>query len=112
MSVGSFVDGIARSLLATIAAVFGLAALAVAVGIALKLTVPGAIGLYFVTWWIVLFAILPVRMHTQSDAGMVTVGTDPGAPASPALRERAIWTSLAAGGVFVLMAAALPLTGL
>jgi predicted secreted protein len=96
--MGSFVDGIARSLLATIAAVIGISALAVVVGIGLKLTVPGAIGLYFVTWWIVLFAILPVRIHTQSDAGVVTLGTEPGAPASPALRERAIWTSLAAGG--------------
>lgn len=102
----------ARSLTGTLAAVTVAAAAGIATGIAYRLTIAGSIGLYFVVWWTLLFAVLPVRVRTQAEAGEVAPGTDPGAPAAPALRERAIWTTLVSSAVFALVAAFFPLAGL
>lgn len=106
------VDIAARSLTTTLLAVFVLAAVAVGAGRALHLTLAGSIALYFVVWWTVLFAILPVRIRTQAELGEVTDGSDPGAPATPALRERAIWTTAVSLVVFVALVVFLPLGGL
>jgi predicted secreted protein len=106
------VDWMARSLLTTLLAVVVLAGLSIYAGVLLKLTVAGAVGLYFVLWWTLLFAVLPIRIRTQAEVGDITDGTEPGAPASPALRERAIWTTIAAGIVFVAVAVFFPLAGL
>ncbi|WP_245513070.1 DUF1467 family protein [Enterovirga rhinocerotis] len=105
-------DRLAGSIWSTLAAVLALTLIAVSGGRALGLSLVGSVALYFVVWWIVLFAILPVRIKTQSDVGVVTKGTEPGAPADPALLQRAIWTSVAAMAVFVLLAALFPLAGL
>ena len=40
-----------------------------------------AIAIYFVIWWTLLFAILPFRVKSQREAGAVSPGSDPGAPA-------------------------------
>ena len=112
MTAFSALDVVARSIWSTLFAVLVLSALAILVGIAFGLTTSGAIGLYFVIWWTALFAILPVRVRSQADAGVVVAGTEPGAPASPALHERALWTTIAAGLVFALVAALFPLAGL
>jgi predicted secreted protein len=105
-------DWVARSLLTTLLAVIVLAGLSIYAGVLLKLSVAGAFGLYFVLWWTLLFAVLPVRIRTQAEVGEIAEGTDPGAPAAPALRERAIWTTIAAGIVFVGVAVFFPLAGL
>jgi predicted secreted protein len=39
------------------------------------------IAIYFVVWWLTLFAVLPWGARSQADAGEVTPGTEPGAPA-------------------------------
>ena len=76
------------------------------------LTIGGALAVYFVVWWTLLFAVLPLRNQAETDPALVVPGQDPGAPASPRLREKAIWTSLVASIVFVGTAAILPLAGL
>ncbi len=76
------------------------------------LRVSGAMGLYFVVWWIVLFAVLPFGARSQAEAGDVVSGTEPGAPAVPALREKALWTTVVAVAVFLLASGLLPLSGL
>ena len=48
----------------------------------------------------------------QIEAGEVVRGSEPGAPAAPALREKAIWTTLVASTVLVIVAGVLPLSGL
>lgn len=106
------VNWAARSLATTLLAIFVLAGVGIYAGVLLKLSVAGAFGLYFVVWWTLVFAILPVRVRTQAEAGEIVAGTDPGAPANPALRERAIWTTIVADGVFVAIAAFFPLSGL
>lgn len=110
--LASLVDGPARSLTGTLAAVLLLSGAAIGAGVALNLTVVGAFGMYFVVWWTLLFAILPIRVQSQAELGTVVAGTDPGAPAVPALRERAIWTSIVAALVFVALAAVFPLAGI
>lgn len=38
-------------------------------------------AVYFVLWWLCLFAVLPFGARNQSDTGEVVTGTEPGAPA-------------------------------
>lgn len=40
------------------------------------------IALYFVVWWIVLFAVLPFGVRTQAESGDVVPGTPASAPQS------------------------------
>lgn len=61
-----------------------------------------AIAVYFIIWWIVLFAVLPWGVRSQEENGSVSKGTDPGAPAIPHLRGKIIWTTVVAGIVFIL----------
>ncbi|GBD47553.1 DUF1467 family protein [Methylopila sp. Yamaguchi] len=60
-------------------------------------------AIYFVIWWITLFAILPFGMRSQFDAGEVIPGTEPSAPVR--LRGWRIvgLTTLAATGVFLFV---------
>ncbi|MDP4002869.1 DUF1467 family protein [Methylobacterium sp. NEAU K] len=107
------VNALGRSTPATLAAVTVLVAAFVAAGVSLfKLTVGGSIALYFVVWWTLLFAVLPLRNQPEERPGYVVPGQDLGAPASPRLREKAIWTTLVAGAAFLVALAVFPLTGL
>jgi predicted secreted protein len=74
--------------------------------------VTGAIALYFVVWWIMLFAVLPFGVRSQLEDGDVVSGSEPGAPAAPLMVEKAIWTTIVAGLVFLLAIALLPYVGL
>jgi predicted secreted protein len=56
----------------------------------------GAIALYFVVWWITLFAMLPIGVRSQHEGGDVSEGTDPGAPIAPMLGRKLVYTTLAA----------------
>ena len=106
------VDGLSRALWSTLLTIAICAVVGVGLGYALELTLAGSMGLYFVVWWTVLFMILPIQIRSQAEAGAIVEGTDPGAPASPALRERAIWTSAVATILFTALAAVFPLAGL
>jgi predicted secreted protein len=104
---------LARSTPVTLAVIAVLIAAFVSAAVALfKLTVGGAIALYFVVWWTLLFAVLPLRNQPETRPGHVIPGQDPGAPAAPRLREKAIWTTLVAGAAFLAALAIFPLTGL
>jgi predicted secreted protein len=99
--------------LGTIAAVIAVSAVAIAVVVNwFGLRVSGGLALYFVIWWILLFAVLPFGIRSQVEAGEVVRGSEPGAPAAPALREKAIWTTLVASVVLVIAAAVFPMAGL
>jgi predicted secreted protein len=103
----------AASLAATILLVVAVSGGAVALGVTVfGMGFAGAMALYFVVWWTTLFAVLPFGVRSQADAGDVLPGSDPGAPALPALNEKAIWTTLVAAVTFGIVAWALPLTGL
>lgn len=103
---------IAASLARTVAAVVMLSIGAIAVGvIAFGVGGPFATALYFTLWWTLLFLALPFAARSQAASGEITEGTDPGAPAAPLLREKAIWTTLMTAPVFLALCLALPLVG-
>lgn len=54
------------------------------------------LAIYFVVWWIVLFAVLPWGVRTQDEEGDVTLGTAHSAPTRPLLIRKAIATSIMA----------------
>jgi predicted secreted protein len=51
-------------------------------------------ALFFVTWWLVLFAILPFGLRTQDEEQDVTLGTVSSAPRGPHMLRAALWTTL------------------
>jgi predicted secreted protein len=57
-----------------------------------------AIAIYFLIWWIVLFAVLPWGVRAQGEEG--APGTDPGAPRVPRLMAKLIWTTVVASVVW------------
>jgi predicted secreted protein len=62
-----------------------------------------ALAIYFVLWWVVLFAVLPWGVRSQDESDLVTPGTDPGAPAAPALPIKLFWTTVIAAVIFAVM---------
>ncbi|GAB1581789.1 DUF1467 family protein [Phyllobacterium phragmitis] len=42
-----------------------------------------ALAIYFIIWWTMLFALLPVGVRTQAEEGDITLGTTASAPARP-----------------------------
>ena len=58
-----------------------------------------AIAIYFLIWWVVLFAVLPWGVSAQGEAG--APGTDPGAPAKAYLISKLIWTTAVTTVIFV-----------
>ena len=70
------------------------------------MAVATAVAIYFLIWWIVLFAVLPwgVRAQGEDNAEDSPPGTDPGAPRVPRLVAKLIWTTLVAGVVWAVMA--------
>lgn len=61
-----------------------------------------AIAIYFILWWITLFAVLPWGVRSQAESGEVVPGSDPGAPAIPNLLIKLVWTTVVASIVFAL----------
>ena len=62
-----------------------------------------ALAFYFLIWWVTLFAVLPWGVRNQEEAGEVTPGTDPGAPASHRLGRKLIWTTAIATALFGIL---------
>ena len=61
-----------------------------------------AIAIYFLIWWIVLFAVLPWGVRAQGADR--AAGTDPGAPIVSRLGARLIWTTVIATVIFAACA--------
>jgi len=59
-----------------------------------------AAAMFFLIWWVVLFAVLPWGVRSQHEGGEAVPGTDPGAPIVPRLGRKLMWTTLVAGVVF------------
>jgi predicted secreted protein len=58
------------------------------------------IAIFFLIWWIALFAVLPWGIRSQHEDGAVVPGTDPGAPVLPRLRRVLVWTTVVSIVVF------------
>ncbi len=66
------------------------------------MSVTSALAIYFVLWWIVLFAVLPFGVRSQIEAGEHVEGSDPGAPAVPMMLRKLFWTTLVSAIIFAL----------
>lgn len=60
------------------------------------------LALYFIIWWIVLFAVLPFGVRTQDEAGEIVPGTPGSAPANPRILRLFIINTIVATIVFCI----------
>jgi predicted secreted protein len=61
-----------------------------------------ALAVFFLIWWVVLFAVLPWGVRSQHETGEIAPGTDPGAPAIPKLKRKLVWTTLVSAAIFAV----------
>jgi predicted secreted protein len=61
-----------------------------------------AIAIFFLIWWVVLFAVLPWGVRSQQEGGEIVPGTDPGAPAIPRLLRKLVWTTGVSAVIFAV----------
>ncbi|RWP20852.1 DUF1467 family protein [Mesorhizobium muleiense] len=52
------------------------------------------LALFFITWWVVLFAILPFSLRTQDEDEDVTLGTVSSAPRGPHMLRAVLRTTI------------------
>ena len=64
------------------------------------MTVTFALAIYFVLWWLVLFAILPLGVKTQDEDGEIVPGTESSAPIAPQLGRKALLTTVVSAAIF------------
>lgn len=63
-----------------------------------------ALAIYFVLWWLVLFAVLPLWVRDESDQDAeFTLGTDRGAPSRPHLLRKFALTTAASALLFAAL---------
>jgi predicted secreted protein len=63
-----------------------------------------AIAIYFVVWWIVLFAILPLGVRNAHEAGeTILEGNEPGAPVEHQMGRKALITTMVSAVVFAMI---------
>ena len=69
--------------------------------------IASSIAIYVITWWLVLFAVLPFgvrnREEASSDPSFLIPGTDAGAPQKPMLLKKLIATSMVSVPVEILL---------
>lgn len=58
--------------------------------------------IWFVSWWMVLFTLLPLGVRSQEEEGDVTEGTEPGAPTKPLIIRKMIGASIGATIILAL----------
>lgn len=66
------------------------------------MSIGSGIAIYFVIWWTTLFAVLPLGVRSQVEAGEIAPGTEPGAPASTNIRRIVLVNSGVAAVVFLI----------
>ena len=62
-----------------------------------------ALAIYFIIWWVVLFAVLPFGVRNAAEQGIaVEAGHDPGAPTELGMGRKLIWTTIVTTVVFAI----------
>jgi predicted secreted protein len=69
------------------------------------MAVTTALAIYFLVWWLVLFAVLPFGVRSQHEGEDYAPGTDPGAPIVSRMAVKLAWTTGIATLVFAILAA-------
>jgi predicted secreted protein len=63
------------------------------------------IAIYFLIWWLSLFAVLPFGIRSQHEGEGFAEGTDPGAPIAARIGMKLVWTTVVASVVFGILVA-------
>ena len=58
------------------------------------MSVSSQIAIYFIVWWVVLFAVLPFGVRSQHEEGGGVEGTDPGAPVAHGMLRKLVLTTI------------------
>lgn len=67
------------------------------------MSISAAFVLLAVCWFMTLFIVLPLRLTTQGDAGQVTPGTPPGAPAGFVVKRKVQITTVVAVAIWAVL---------
>lgn len=68
------------------------------------MSVWSGIAVYFIIWWVVLFAVLPWGVQNAQEAGeTIEVGNEPGAPVKPRLLLKALITTVISALIFAIV---------
>jgi len=90
-------------------------ALALTILFAQLFVVSGEVGfveglvVYLISWWIVIFAVLPLRITGQHETGEIVDGTEPGAPVDPRLKQKAFITTVVTSVLWLVFFAVMEL---
>ena len=68
------------------------------------MSITGAIVMYAVTWFMVFYMVLTLRVRSQADTGQVEPGTPKSAPADAKIVQRAKLTTIIATVIWALLA--------
>src|SRR5690606_37863864 len=68
---------------------------------------PTWFAVYYIVWWVTLFGVLPFGIRSQHEAGEVVLGTEAGAPETPAIKRKFIITTLVSIPIYGLLLLAL-----
>jgi len=61
-----------------------------------------ALAIFFLIWWVVLFAVLPWGIKSQHEGDEIAPGTDPGAPSKARIGWKLLWTTVIAAAIYAL----------
>lgn len=64
------------------------------------MAIGSALAIYFIIWWVMLFALLPVGVRTQAEENDVTLGTTASAPARPRMGLAFLRTTIVSTIIF------------
>jgi len=57
---------------------------------------------FLITWWLVVFMVLPIGIRSQEESGDVVAGSEPGAPETPMLAKKAWWTTVTTSIIWII----------
>ncbi len=67
------------------------------------MNITGGIALYFIIWWLTLFAVLPIGVRSQQEAGEVVPGSEAGAPATARMGYKVLLTTIVSIPIFLVV---------
>ena len=61
-----------------------------------------ALAIFFLIWWVALFAVLPWGVKSQHESEEFAPGTDPGAPSRARIGWKLVWTTVVAAVIYAI----------
>jgi predicted secreted protein len=66
------------------------------------MSVTTALAIFFLIWWVTLFAVLPWGIKSQHEGQEIAPGTDPGAPSTARIGWKLLWTTVVAAAIYAV----------